>query len=109
MDKIIEQLTIWWPRHRITYVFVIGGLTIYNILDGAPWWAFWPMFIWGVPLMIHFFIVKSCEAEDEWVDDRALDLRYKSYDFGHMKDLEQRIGQRDFSVEPHSDEDLKKK
>ena len=110
MDRFLELLAIWYPRHRIAYVAIIGGLTLLNVYQGAPWWAVWPMMIWGVVLMVHMFIVKSCEADDEWVDDRALGLRYKSYDFGHIKDLERRIGERDVSVEPHSDdEDLHKK
>ncbi len=109
MDKLIGSLSVWFPRHRITYVVVIGGLTIFNMLDGPPWWAVWPMMIWGLVLLIHLCIVKACQADDEWVAQRALELRYKSYDFGHMKDLERRIGERDFSVEPYSDQDLKEK
>ena len=100
------QIIKWYPRHRIAYVVVIGGLTILNMLEGAPWWAFWPMFIWGIPFLVHLLFAKCLETDDEWVEERAMGLRSKSYDFGHIRDLESRIGERDFSVEPHSDEDV---
>ena len=103
-EKLSNAIITWYPRHRIAYVVVIGSLTIVNLLQGAPWWAFWPMFIWGIFFMVHLSIAKSMTVDEDWVDERAFGLRSKSYDFGHMKDLEERIRERDFSVEPHSDD-----
>lgn len=107
-EKLTQTLIAWYPRHRIAYVVIIGGLTILNLLQGAPWWAFWPMFIWGTVFLTHLLVVKSMTADDEWVNERAYGLRTNSYDFGHIQDLESRIRSRDFSVEPHSDEDQRR-
>ena len=107
-DASHQRLWYWLRRHRLAYCLGIGALTLGNIFMGAPWWAFWPMIIWGLPLMVHFFFVKALTIVDEEVQERALSLRYKSYDFGHIRDLESRIVGRDYSVEPHSDDDLKR-
>ena len=42
--------------------------------------------------------------DEDWVDDRAHQVREHSYDFDHMRDLEQRISDDDFSVHARSDE-----
>ena len=39
------------------------------------------------------------------MDERAMELREHSYDFDHMRDIEKRIVDDDFSVVPRSDRD----
>lgn len=95
---------LWLRRHVIAYVAVIGCSSVINIIDGAPWWAFWPTAVWGTVLMIHFFIVKAMTIDESWANERALDLREHSYDFDHMKDIERRIVEDDFSVRPGSEQ-----
>jgi hypothetical protein len=75
-------------------------LTVVNIIDGAPWWALWPLAGWGLMFSIHFFIYKSLTVDESWADDRIDDLRWRSYDLGHVEDLEDRIRADDFSTRP---------
>ena len=89
--------------HQVVFVVLIGSLNLYNILDGAPWWALWPSLIWSAVLTIHVCIVRSITVDDEWVDQRAAELREHSYDFGHLHDLEHRIVKSDFSVVPREE------
>ena len=93
--------------HQLVFMLVIGPLNIFNYIQGAPWWAIWPSMIWGVLLTIHVCIVRSITVDDAWVDARALDLREHSYDFDHMRDLERRITDSDFSVVPPEERDSK--
>lgn len=86
--------------HQAVFVVVIGGLNIYNYIQGAPWWALWPSMGWGVLITIHVCIVRSITVDEAWVDERAMELREHSYDFDHMRDLEHRIVESDFSVVP---------
>ena len=94
--RLLQQMYV----HQIGYALVIGGLNIWNIAQGSPWWALWPTLVSGVVLMIHVCIVKSIVIDEEWVEDRAMELRSHSYDFDHMTDLEKRIVESDFSVVP---------
>lgn len=94
--------------HQIVFVLVIGSLNIYNFIDGAPWWALWPSMIWGLVLTIHVCTVRSITVDEAWVDERALQLREHSYDFDHMRDVERRITESDFSVVPRDERDNKK-
>ena len=59
--------------------------------------------IWGVLLTIHVCIVRSITVDPEWVDQRAMNLREHSYDFDHMRDMERRITDSDFSVVPREE------
>jgi hypothetical protein len=75
-------------------------LTVANIASGAPWWAVWPFLAWGLVFSIHYFIFKSLTVDESWSDDRIDDLRWRSYDLGHVEDLEDRIRGDDFSTRP---------
>ena len=40
--------------HLVTYVTVIGGLFIINVLTGSGrWWFVWPALGWGVGIAAH--------------------------------------------------------
>ena len=95
-----RRLLRWLAIHEVAFALVILPLNLLNISQGAPWWAFWPSMGWGIVLMIHVFIVKSITVDEEWVQERAMELREHSYDFDHMKDIEKRIVDSDFSVVP---------
>ena len=64
--------------------------------------------IWGLVLTIHVCIVRSITVDEDWVDERALELREHSYDFDHMRDVERRITESDFSVVPRDERDDEK-
>ncbi len=93
----------WLTWHEIAFALVILPLNIVNAVQGAPWWAFWPSMTWAVVLAVHLFIVKSMTIDEDWVAERAMQLREHSYDFDHMKDIEQRIVESDFSIVPRDE------
>lgn len=93
----------WLRVHAGAFALVIVPLNVINVMGGAPWWAFWPSMSWGVVLAVHFFIVKAMTIDEEWVNERAMELREHSYDFDHMKDIEQRIVESDFSIVPRDE------
>ena len=74
-------------RHLLAFVPVNAMLTAANLYTGPPWWAFWPLAIWGLVLMIHYFFHRAATADDAWVEERTLDLRSKSYDLSHIDDI----------------------
>ena len=63
-------------------------------------WSFWPVFVWGVLFSLHFFIARTQDVDDEWVQERVDELHYRSYDQGHISDIEKRVEERDHSVRP---------
>lgn len=81
------RLARTFKQHLVAYVALNVVLTGINIYTGAPWWAVWPLLIWGFLLMLHFLIYRATSVEDAWVEERMLDLRSKSYDMGHIDDI----------------------
>ncbi len=77
-------------RHLWAYGVVNGILFLINLLTGGGWWVFWPIFGWGIALAAHWFYVKSINVDDEWVEERTLDIRHGAYDMSHIDDIEMR-------------------
>jgi hypothetical protein len=73
--------------HLVAYLLVNAGLTAVNVYQGAPWWAVWPLVLWGMLLMLHFLYHRATSVDEAWVEERTLDLRSKSYDMGHIDDI----------------------
>ena len=86
--------------HLRLYLLLCGGLTLANLFTGAGWWSFAPVCGWGIVLAVHYFYVRAVNVDDDWVRERTDDLRVRSYDLGHITDLEERVGQGDESVRP---------
>jgi len=74
-------------RHFAAFLAVNLLLTAVNIATGAPWWAFWPLVAWSLPLTVHYLVYKASTIDDAWVDERVEDLRSKSYDLSHIDDI----------------------
>ncbi|HSH06207.1 MAG TPA: 2TM domain-containing protein [Burkholderiales bacterium] len=74
-------------RHFAVFLAVNLVLTAANVVMGAPWWAFWPLAIWSVALLVHYLVYKTSTIDDAWVDARVEDLRSKSYDLSHIDDI----------------------
>jgi len=77
-------------RHFAAFLLVNLALTGANIAMGAPWWAFWPLTVWGVPLVVHYLIYKASTIDDAWVEERTAELHGKSYDFSHIADIQRK-------------------
>jgi len=70
--------------HLLAFVLVNAALTAANVYTGAPWWAFWPLLVWGFAVTIHFLVYRATTIDDAWVEERTVDLRLRSYDLGHI-------------------------
>ncbi|HEY5646487.1 MAG TPA: 2TM domain-containing protein [Pseudomonadales bacterium] len=90
----------WLRRHALASVVLAAALLAANKLFGTGWWSFWPITLLGLALAVHFFVVRTFEADEGWVDQRLQDLRRKSYDFDHIRDIERRVDENDYSVTP---------
>ena len=91
--------------HLRLYLVVCGGLTLINLFTSASWWSFTTVCGWGVLLAVHYFYVRAANVDDDWVRDRTEDLKVRSYDLGHITDLEERVERGDASVLPGSERD----
>ena len=86
--------------HGLAYVSLSGIAVFAKFYSDEGWWLFWPLYVWGVVLALHFLWAKSTDVDESWVGERAEDLRFRSYDLGHIHDIEKRVEERDSSVRP---------
>jgi hypothetical protein len=52
-DKLLRRKARF-HRHLWSYIIVIGGLLLINIMTPGPWWFQWPAFGWGIGLAFNF-------------------------------------------------------
>lgn len=97
MQSVLIRSLRW---HGWVYVILGGVAVCAKFYLGGGWWLFWPLYVWGVVLALHFLLVKSIDVDESWVGERSDDLRFRSYDLGHIRDIEQRVEDRDGSVRP---------
>lgn len=76
-----------YPWHRLLFLLFNGVITIANIVTGPPWWGLWPLLITGLVFALHYLFYKASVIDDAWVDERAAELHYKSYDQGHIDSI----------------------
>ena len=101
-------LLVRFRTHLRLYVVACGGLILVNLYTGAGWWSFAPVYGWGVLLAVHYFYVRAAKVDDDWVRDRTEDLKVRSYDLGHITDLEERIERGDASVRSGVEQDRRR-
>jgi hypothetical protein len=90
----------WFRRHALAYSAIIGALITVNIAIGGGWWSFWPTCVWSIALSFHFFFYKSVTVDEAWVQERTDDMRLRSVDLSHIRDIEDRVSRQDPSVHP---------
>jgi hypothetical protein len=86
--------------HAIIYGLVNTGLVVANVSWGGELWVIWPIAVWGMALAPHFFYVRSACVDESWVEERVADLRLRSYDLGHIDDIDSRVKEGDATVQP---------
>ena len=89
--------------HLQLYLVSCASLALVNLYTGAGWWSFTPICGWGIVAAVHYLYVRAANVDDRWVRERTEDLRIRSYDLGHITDLESRIECGDDSVRPRSE------
>mgnify|MGYP005642304345 FL=1 len=67
---------------------VCAAIIIGSRLTWAPEMPiFWILLIWYLIFSLHFLLLRSLGANNEWADDRADKLRRQAHDFSHVKDI----------------------
>lgn len=94
-----------FPAHLAAFATVAGLLVVAETLSGSDWALFWPLAVWTVLLTVHYFVASSYDLDAGWVDERVTDLRTRSYDFDHIRNIEQRVREHDASVTPPTERD----
>jgi hypothetical protein len=86
-NPVRARIARTFKPHLLLYLIVNAALTAINVTMGAPWWAVWPLVLWGLLVMLHFLVHRAASIDDAWVEERTLDLRSRSYDMGHIDDI----------------------
>ena len=76
-------------NHFMGYAGVGILLFAVDLVTSGPVWFYWPVMAWGVVIGAHWLYCKSLAVDDDWADRRAGELRYKSYDLGHIQQIEE--------------------
>jgi len=94
-----------FPTHAKIFAGAFVLVVAANLGLGAGLPLFWPLAAWSVVLALHFFIASALDIDEGWAADRADDLRHKSYDFDHIRDIQSRIRAGDDTVVHHAERD----
>jgi hypothetical protein len=97
-DTSLLPRALKFRQHLYVYAALFVLTVLLNKAFGASLPMFWPLAVWGLALTIHFFISSSIDIPDDWIEERAEDLRGRSYDFDHIRDIQKRIKKRDKTV-----------
>lgn len=93
----------WFRRHAMVFAGVAAAALAAELLAGADWPLFWPILVWSAVLGLHYFLANALDVDQAWVEERTADVRARSYDFDHIRDIEQRIDEGDASLSPHAE------
>jgi len=90
-----EPIDAYWRSFRLhgwIYGAAAIGLVLIDSLVTDDWWAFWPLLIWGLLLILHGLFAKGMGSDDDWAEQRASELAEKAYDFSHIYSIRSRYG-----------------
>ncbi len=95
MDRIKRIISYYRYRSPVTLLWHHGllfGVAAIVLITARATFApsvplLWPLLIWYVIFSLHFLLVRSLTANDEWADERADKVRRHAYDFQHVKDI----------------------
>ena len=68
----------------------MAALASANWLSGSVWWSIWPLAVWSAAFTVHYLVYKARMADERWAEERAADLRSKSYDASHIDSIAER-------------------
>lgn len=96
-----------FPRHFYAFAGFAALTLIANLGFDAGLPLFWPIAAWSVAVAIHFFIASAADVSEDWIEDKTLDLKMRSYDFGHIDNIKDRVQTRDDSIVHHEEREKK--
>ena len=68
----------------------MAALALANWLSAGSWWSFWPIVAWSAAFCVHYLVFKARTTDERWAEERAADLRSKSYDASHIDSIAER-------------------
>jgi len=89
--------------HIAIFAIVVGLAVTLNVMFDLGLPLFWPIAAWSTALAVHYFIASSLDVDERWIQERVDDMRVRSYDFDHIRDIRDRIAQRDDTVVHHEE------
>ncbi len=84
--------------HALLYILSSAALLSSKFLFGTDWPLFWALFAWSLLVAVHYFIAGAFDIDEDWANDKIFELKGRSYDFDHIRNIEQRVIERDPSV-----------
>ncbi|HJM91297.1 MAG: hypothetical protein QGG28_19730 [Alphaproteobacteria bacterium] len=81
-----RAVTLLWHHGLLFGIFTVL-LLIARATFAPEVPLFWPLLIWYIVFSLHFLLVRSLTANDDWADERAGKVRRHAYDFAHVKDI----------------------
>ena len=79
-------LSEWrWLKWHIAIFSVAAAVVLWGMRDtgGTSWF----LITWTTLAGIHFLVVKALNVDDKWAENRAYDLRNKTYDHKHIDQI----------------------
>lgn len=70
-DKLLRRKARF-HRHLWSYIIVIGGLLLINVITTGPWWFQWPAFGWGIGLAFNFKAAYFSTPEDSLSENSVI-------------------------------------
>ena len=93
----------YFRYHALVLAIAVCLLLSIEWVLGARWPLFWPLIIWGLMASIHYFVSAAFDINEVWTDDRVVDVKTRSYDLGHIMNIERRIDRTHDSITPHTE------
>ena len=53
-ESRLKRRKAGFRKHMWSYIIVIGGLLLINMMTPGPWWFQWPALGWGIGLAFNF-------------------------------------------------------
>lgn len=63
--KAVDQKVKFYI-HLTVYIVVNGGLHLVNYIEGAPYWAIWPLLGWGIGIFFQAVKTFSFFSNEAW-------------------------------------------
>ena len=75
--------------HMAYFIGVGASLVAFDFTFSETRWFHWPLMIWGALLCVHLLYCKSVSVDDAWAEKRTNRIKGKSYDLGHIRNIEE--------------------
>ena len=78
----------WLIRHAYALSLVLVPVWVIDFFVPGGWSSFWLTMLWFMVFAGHYFFLRALASSDDWANDRALELKVRSYDVRHIQEIE---------------------